>query len=190
MSSISFLISTALGLYIFVLMLRMWLQYCKVDFYHPVSQGIVKLTNPVLMPLRKAIPTVKNIDLAALFFVFVLGMVKVPLLYIANGQWAAEIIRQEWLQYVFIGALTVVAAFGKMIFYVIFFGAILSWFNRGNDQFSYLLYQLGEPVLSPIRKILPRTGMIDFSPMVLAFGLFFADKVLYDIFGILWQLAS
>ncbi|EIJ71854.1 YggT family protein [Pasteurella bettyae] len=190
MSSISFLVNTVISLYMLILMLRMWFQYCKVDFYNPLSQTIVKITNPVLNPLRKLLPSVKNIDLAAIFFVFILGFIKVPLLYLANGQWAIEILQQEFLQYLLIGILSVFSSFGKMIFYVIFLGAILSWFNRGNNQLNYLLYQLGEPVLSPIRKVLPRTGMIDFSAMILAFGLFFVDKFLYDIFGIIWQLAS
>lgn len=188
MNSIQYLIATALNLYMFILMLRMWFQYCKVDFYGPISQSLVKLTDPVLMPLRKKLPTYKHIDLAALLFVFVLGTVKIPLLLIFGREWFAELFSLGWGDYVLIGALSLLQTFGEMILYIIFFGAILSWFNRGNDYFSYLLYQLGTPVLEPIRKRLPKTGMVDFSPMLLAFALLFGSKVMYDIFPLHWAL--
>ena len=177
MNSIQYLISTLLGLYMLIVMLRMWFQYCSVDFYNPISQAIVKITDPVLAPLRKTLPTVKNIDLAAILFVAVLG--------ILGGTWSAEMIGQGWIHFLLLGVLSVVKVFGEMILYIIFFGAILSWFSRGNDPFGYLLYQLGEPVLSPIRKFLPKTGMIDFSPMILAIALLFGNRLMYDIFGTL-----
>ena len=85
MNSIQYLISTLLGLYMLIVMLRMWFQYCSVDFYNPISQAIVKITDPVLARLRKTLPTVKNIDLAAILFVAVLGVVKMPLLHILGG---------------------------------------------------------------------------------------------------------
>ena len=188
MNSIQYLVSTLLSLYMFILMLRMWFQYCRVDFYNPISQSLVKLTNPVLNPLRKTVPTVKNIDLAALLFVFILGFIKLPLLYILGGTWTAELVSQNWSIYVLVGLLSVVSAFGEMVLYIIFFGAIFSWFNRGNDAVGYLLYQLGEPLLSPIRRFLPKTGMIDFSPMFLAFALLFANRVMYDLFPLVWAL--
>ena len=181
MNSIQYLISTLLGLYMLIVMLRMWFQYCSVDFYNPISQAIVKITDPVLAPLRKTLPTVKNIDLAAILFVAVLG--------ILGGTWSTEMIGQGWIHFLLLGVLSVVKVFSEMILYIIFFGAILSWFSRGNDPFGYLLYQLGEPVLSPIRKFLPKTGMIDFSPMILAIALLFGNRLMYDIFGTLWAAA-
>ena len=181
MNSIQYLISTLLGLYMLIVMLRMWFQYCSVDFYNPISQAIVKITDPVLAPLRKTLPTVKNIDLAAILFVAVLG--------ILGGTWSADMIGHGWIHFLLLGVLSVVKVFGEMILYIIFFGAILSWFSRGNDPFGYLLYQLGEPVLSPIRKFLPKTGMIDFSPMILAIALLFGNRLMYDIFGTLWAAA-
>lgn len=188
MNSINSLINTIFGLYAMILMLRMWLQYCRADFYHPLSQTIVKLTNPVLNPLRKFIPTLARIDLSALAFIFLLGFIKLPLLAIFSGEWNFDMIAESFPQLLSLGFLTLLKTFGEMLIYVIFVGAVLSWFNRGNDSLSYLLYQLGEPVLNPIRKILPRTGMIDFSPMVLAFALLWLNKLMYDLFPILWRL--
>ena len=89
-----------------------------------------------------------------------------------------------------IGVLSVVHSIGEAIFYVLLVGAILSWFNRAAGQTQYLLYQLSEPVLRPIRKVLPNAGMIDFSPMVVVFILYLLNRVLYDIFGGLWAVAA
>ncbi|TDQ56844.1 YggT family protein [Mesocricetibacter intestinalis] len=189
MNSLQFLVDSLILLYMLILMLRMWFQYCRVDFYNPLSQTLVKITNPVLNPLRKFIPTVKNLDLAVLFAVFLFGAIKLPLLAIAGGVWHSDLLH-SWPTYLIIGVLGVVKTFGKMILYVIFIGAIMSWFRRGADPFSYLLYQLGEPVLAPLRRILPRTGMIDFSPMIVAFALFYANRVMYDLFPVLWALVS
>lgn len=190
MNSVVYLINTVLGFYAMILMLRMWLQYCQADFYHPLSQTVVKFTDPVLNPLRKCLQTVDRIDLSVLFFVFFLGLIKFPLLAIFGGVWSLETIMQSLPELVAIGGLTVLRVFGEMLIYVLFVGAILSWFNRGNNSLSYLLYQLGEPVLSPIRRLLPKTGMIDFSPMVLAFALLWLNKLMYDLFPKLWQMAA
>ncbi|PVX41405.1 YggT family protein [Pasteurella langaaensis DSM 22999] len=188
-NSLQYLVFTIINLYCMLVMLRMWLQYSKADFYNQISQAVVKLTDPVLVPLRKTFKPVKGVDIASLIFVFVLGMVKVPLMWILAGEWTFEAITSNLFQIVIIGGLTIVSSFGQMILYVIFIGAILSWFRRGNDPLSYLLYQLGEPLLSPIRRILPKTGMIDFSPMILAFALFWLNRVMYDIFAHLWVWA-
>ena len=176
MNSIQFLISTAISVYSFILILRVWFQVAKVDFYNPLSQALVKATQPVVSPLSKFAPTIKGINTAALLACFILGVVKFPLL--------------NFFEYAVIGVLSVLHSIGEAVFYVLLVGAILSWFNRGTGQAQYILYQLSEPVLRPIRKMLPNTGMIDFSPMVVVFVLYLLNRVLYDIFNGLWVAAA
>lgn len=182
MNTLQFLVQTVVGLYTFILVLRAWFQYCQVDFYNPLSQVVVKLTQPVLAPLRKLIPTRKNIDFAALVLAFVLNMLKYPLL--AGGFDGASL-----PQFALIGVLAVIKAFGEIIFWAILIRAVMSWFSQGNHPLEYQLYRITEPLLAPIRRILPNTGMIDFSVMALAFILIFGNKLLMDFFGALWLLA-
>lgn len=66
----------------------------------------------------------------------------------------------------------------------------MSWFNRGATPLQFILAQLSEPLLRPIQRILPNTGMIDFSPMVLAVILFLLNSLLGDLFDVYWALAS
>lgn len=187
MNSLQLLVFMLIDIYGLILVLRAWFQFSRVDFYNPISQSLVKITQPVLNPLSAVIPTIKNINLAALVLAFILFSVKFPLAHLVGNLFIAN---AEWLDYLFVGALTLVRTFGKAIFYVLLICAVMSWFNRGENPMQFVLAQLTYPLLRPIQRILPNTGMLDFSPMVLAVALFFLNSVLNDLFGIYWALAS
>lgn len=186
LNSIQFLVFTAINVASFILFLRLWFQYSRVDFYNPISQSLVKFTNPVLTPLQKVLPTVKNVNLAALAVVLLLGVVKYPLVALVPGD---VVIEASIPAYLLVGGLHTLRTIGETWLYILFIGAIMSWFNRGHNPTYYLLHQLGEPLLNPIRRFLPNTGMIDFSPMLLAFILFYGNRVMYDLCGVFWALA-
>ena len=65
LNSLQYLLNTAIGIYSLIVMLRMWMQYSRADFYHPISQAVVKWTDPALNPLRKTFKARKGIDIAA-----------------------------------------------------------------------------------------------------------------------------
>jgi len=65
---------------------------------------------------------------------------------------------------------------------ILLFGRmILSWTNIGGYQLRYWIYRLTEPLLAPIRNLLPQSGGMDFSPMILLFGMFFLRRILFGI---------
>ena len=179
LSQTALFIGSIINLYALVLILRAWLQFARVDYYSPVSTFAVKMTDPVLKPLRKIAPTVKNIDTSALLLVFIIGMLK-GIIYFGLSVNVLLVL----------GVLTVLKSIGLAIFYVLFIGAVLSWFNRGNNSISYAFYQLSEPLLKPIRRFLPTLGMIDFSPMVIVFILLFLNNLMLDMLGRLWMIAG
>lgn len=185
MNSIQLLLQMVIGVYSTFLLLRAWFQYCRVDYYNPLSQTIVKITQPVLGPIRRIIPTRKNIDFAALFMVFILGTIQAFL--ILNSMKEANL---SLINYVIIGALSVIKQIGTILFWSIFLQAILSWFGQ-NQQLSVILYQMTNFALAPIRRFMPNTGMIHFSPMVLAFALIFINNILASssLIGAYWSLA-
>ena len=57
MQAMLFLINTAFSLLLMVVILRVWLQLVRADFYNPFSQFVVKATNPAVLPLRRLIPS-------------------------------------------------------------------------------------------------------------------------------------
>lgn len=179
LSQTALFIGSIINLYALVLILRAWLQFARVDYYSPVSTFAVKMTDPVLKPLRRIAPTVKNIDTSALLLIFIIGMLK-GIIYFGLS---VNIL-------LVLGVLTVLKSIGLAIFYVLFIGAVLSWFNRGNNSISYAFYQLSELLLKPIRRFLPTLGMIDFSPMVVVFILLFLNNFMLDLLGGLWIIAG
>lgn len=179
LSQTALFVGSIINLYALVLVLRVWLQFARVDYYNPLSQLAVKATEPVLKPIRKIAPIIKNIDTSAFLLIFILGAIKSVLYFglAIDGM-------------LILGVLSIFKAIGVAIFYVLFAGAISSWFNRGNSPIIYALYQLSEPLLRPVRKILPTIGMIDFSPMVVVFILLFINNFMIDLLQGLWVLAG
>ena len=72
MQALIFLINTAFSLYLMVVLLRIWLQWARADFYNPLSQFVVKATNPLIIPLRRILPSIGKIDTASVFLALVL----------------------------------------------------------------------------------------------------------------------
>ncbi|QPB41938.1 YggT family protein [Rodentibacter haemolyticus] len=179
LSQTALFIGSLINLYALVLVLRAWLQFARVDYYNPLSQFAVKATEPLLKPIRKIAPVIKNIDTAAFLLIFVLGILKAALYF--------GLVIDVMLV---LGVLSILKTVGVAIFYVLFAGAISSWFNRGNSPIIYALYQLSEPLLRPVRKILPTIGVIDFSPMVIVFILLFINNFMIDMLQGLWLIAG
>src|SRR5690348_1195298 len=65
MDAVVFIVDTLLSLALFVALLRLFLQWSRADFRNPISQAVVRLTNPLVMPLRRILPPVGKIDTAS-----------------------------------------------------------------------------------------------------------------------------
>lgn len=170
-------LSLIVGFFSFVLVLRTWLQFCRVDPRLPISQTLLKITEPLVSPVGKFIPTVKNICFPALF----IAAAFVTLQFV--------ILDVNLPSAVLIGLLSLVKTFGQILFFTTLIRALMSWVTQGNHPLDYTIAQITEPVLGFIRKLLPRTGMLDFSVMVLGFGLLMLNSFFYQIFGRLWAVA-
>lgn len=171
------IISIVVGFFNFALVMRAWLQFCKVDPYMPVSQTLMRLTNPIVNPVSKFIPTIKGINFSALLIAALI----VALQFILFGVNVPSAI--------LIGLLSLLKTFGQILFFTTIIRALMSWVTQGNHPLDYVVAQITEPVLGIIRKVLPRTGMLDFSVMVLGFGLLLLNSLMYSVFGQLWAVA-
>lgn len=153
-----FLINTLFSLYIGAVVLRFLLASVRASFYNPLSQFLVNITNPVLVPLRRIIPAAGKLDTAAVVLALILSMVKLTLLTLLGGGSGSIIIRSifdllETVIHIYIFALIV--------------QAVMSWVgNTYGNPLADLLHSLTEPLLRPIRQFVPAIGMIDLSPMV------------------------
>lgn len=177
MEFITQILTLVVSFFNLVLVLRTWMQFCRVDVNLPVSQTLLRLTAPLVNPLSRVIPTVKRINFAALFLAAALVCVQFIILGI------------ELPLALLIGVLSLFKTFGKILFFTTLIRALMSWVTQGNHPLDYVVAQITEPVLGIIRKVLPRTGMLDFSVMILGFGLLILNNIFYQLFGELWGAA-
>ncbi|MGH8501489.1 MAG: YggT family protein [Gammaproteobacteria bacterium] len=175
----AFLIHTLFTLYIAAVMLRMLLALVRADFYNPLSQFLVTITNPVLIPLRRVIPSVGRVDTASVLLILVLKMLELTLLaMIAGGALSfpalfiiAVIQLTELLIYIFIFALIV--------------QAVISWVAPAQayeNPAVGILRDLTRPLLQPVRRVLPPIGMVDLSPLAVIIGLYVLLIVLRSLY--------
>lgn len=157
----TFLIQTVFGLYILIVMLRFLLQWARADFYNPISQFIVKATQPPLRPLRKIIPGIGGLDMAALIFMLVLKFVE---LWLVTGLLGMS------PQMGGLAMLSIAELLGLLINVFIFsilIQVIISWVNPGmHNPVMGLLHSLTEPLLAPARRVIPPISGLDLSPII------------------------
>ena len=157
-----YLIQTLLSLYLLAMLLRFLLQLARADFYNPICQFLVKVTNPLVVPLRRVIPGFSGLDTASLLLALLLQLAGIVALYLINGLGLPNILLLlVW------SALGVVGLLVNIYFFALLAMIILSWIAPGSSNPAvYLLFQITEPVMAPFRKILPPMGGMDFSPIL------------------------
>ncbi len=180
MTALVFLVQTLFGFYILAVVLRFLLQAVRADFYNPLVQLLVRITNPLLMPLRRVIPSYRGLDLAALVLALVLQFIEMSLITL--------LLKQP----VSMGTLLLLTVLEliKLLINIYLWGviiqALMSWFSTDPYQpATRILAQLTAPVLRPARRLIPPISGIDLSPMLVVVALIFISLLLQDFLG-LW----
>jgi len=164
-----FLIDILISMYVGALLLRVLLAYTRADFYNPISQFLVSITNPALIPLRKILPSIGSIDTANWILILILQGFRIYSLARLNG---FELSISTLL---IASILQVLSTILTILIYAILIRAVLSWIQNPYQQENPLVsvvYSITEPLLRPARKILPPVNMIDLSA-------FFVILILY-----------
>lgn len=174
MNPFVFLIDILFHLYTVVLMLRLILQWARADFYNPVSQFIVKITNPLVRPLRKIIPGFFGIDFATLVLILALTSIKILIVYSLSG-------------YSLVSGLLVITVLLDTIdlllnifLFAIIIQALLSWVNP--DPYNpvvALLNSLTWPILKHFRKLIPPISGFDISPIFAIIAIMFIQQSIH-----------
>ncbi|MBN4080364.1 YggT family protein [Beggiatoa alba] len=172
----TFLISTLFSLYILALMLRFLFQWVRADFSNPISQFIYKVTNPPLIPLRRIIPGYRGFDFSAIVLLIILQSAEFFIIGLLPGKaipafvglipWAIAELVSVWIN---------IYIFGIIIL------AIISWINpMGYNPIISLLGQVINPVMQPVRRLIPPTSGLDLSPMIALITLIFIKLAFVD----------
>lgn len=164
-TALEFLLTTILNLLSLVFLLRFFMQLLRAPFNNPLGLMVMTLTDFAVKPVRRIVPSFKKIDLSTLFLAlitqlllqFSLLMLRNFPLFVAGDA--------AWLGLIGLSLLGVLRTALDVFFYAILMQVILSWVNP-YSPFSGVLDTLTKPILGPIRRLIPTTNGLDFSPLV------------------------
>ncbi len=164
-TALQFLLTTILNLLTLVFLLRFFMQLLRAPFNNPLGLMVMTLSDFAVKPVRRIIPSFKKIDLSTLLLALITQLLlqfsllmlrDFPLFVAGEG---------AWLGLIGLSFLGVLRTALDVFFYAILLQVILSWVNP-HSPFSGVLDTLTRPILSPIRRIIPSTNGLDFSPLV------------------------
>ncbi|MDT8319068.1 MAG: YggT family protein [Xanthomonadales bacterium] len=159
-TAISFLVRTLIDLYVTAVLIRLLLQWVRADFYNPVCQFLIRITNPLLLPLRRLVPSIGRIDTASLALMLLLEIL---------GVWVVSRMGSMPLDFTGIVSFSFIKLIAMLLttyFFLIIAEVILSWVGGGVRHPAIpLVYQLTVPVLRPFQKLIPPIAGIDLSPL-------------------------
>lgn len=153
--------------YILIVVLRFLLQLVRADFYNPLSQFIVKATNPILIPLRKVIPGLFGIDIASILLALALQMLALQVI-----GWIAGANTYHFVSLLLFSLIKLVTLVLNIYFFSFIIMVVVSWIApHTHNPVIGLIDSLTEPVLRPIRRVVPSMGGLDFSVMIAMLGI-------------------
>lgn len=155
------LVNTIGSFVLLIILLRFLLQLVRADFYNPISQFIVKATNPILVPLRRIIPSVGSLDIASLLLLYA-----AEVLLIAAIFWVSGSSFIPWTSLFIWAPIAIFSLILNLYFWGLILVVIASWIAPNSYNPALILVnQLIEPMMRPVRRILPNMGGLDFSPL-------------------------
>lgn len=171
----SFLLDVLAGLLGGACLLRLYMQYQRIPFGNPVGRLVFALTDWLVLPLRKVLPTVRKVDLASLAGAYLLQLAQYGILWLLAGGGPGGVV--PLLALFGLLRLVVSGMIGLVIVY-----AILSWV-RADSPITDVIDRLTAPLLRPFRKLIPLVGGFDLSPLALLVVLQIAAIVLANLQG-------
>jgi YggT family protein len=166
MAAILFILDTLLTLVVVAFLLRAVMPLVRADFRNPLGQAVLRFTDPLVRPLRRVIGPVGRVDVASIVALLVVQLAGTALIQaIAGGGYAP--------------AVTLLAALVSLAHTVLRFYtvailayAVLSWIAPGTySPATRLLGALCEPLLEPVRRVIPPIAGLDLAPLFVLIGL-------------------
>ena len=166
---------------IILFQLRSLMQSSGIDYYHPATQLVVKLTEPVmkLLPFRNK--NIKGFYYAGFIVAFVLAaMFWFGFLQILGNSLNITAV-------ILFSVLITIKSFGYLLLFLLLAQALCSWLPA-TRTYSFMFGQLTYPIVAPVQKIIPPIGMIDISLMIVMIAIFALNRLAYSLFGLYWAV--
>lgn len=158
--ALGFIVKTLAQLYLLLLLLRFWLPWLRADFRNPVAQGILRFTSPLIVPLRRFVPSIRRLDTATVLVAFIIQFLTLlVLLAMMNRP-----VHPLPVAVTAVAELVILSL--NLFFFAILIRVVLSWVAPHNyNPITALVATLSEPVLRPFRRTIPPIGGLDISPV-------------------------
>ena len=177
--------------YLLAVLLRFLLQATQADYYNPISQSVVRLTEPMLQVFRRFVPSHARIDSPTLALALAVQAAAITGLGALYQSYYPEILAEGEVHITFgnIVLWSIVGTIASLLtlcFWIVICSIIISFvllFSGGaiDHPLMRLVWQVSEPLLAPFRRLLPPMGGLDFSPILMFFAIIFAQGLLETI---------
>lgn len=147
---------------------RFLAQLCGVSGYNPISMTLRRVTNVIVLPLSRLLPSGNRFSPGALVALILLQVVFIALMFTLEGRLDAFNVLQA-LIWAAIGCASLLV---NIIFYSVIAMIVVSFLApQSSNPAVEFIWELTEPVMAPLRRILPPMGGLDFSPIILFIAL-------------------
>jgi len=157
-----FLLQAIIGFALYIALLRFWMQWVRADFSNQIGQFIISVTNPIVIPLRKLLPSIGTIDTATVVLAFAIGLVKIMAFLLLR-----DITGVPPLNYLIWGVGLFIKSSLYLFIAAIFIQVIASWINpHSYHPILSIANAIANPITAPIKRIVPSLGGLDFSALI------------------------
>ena len=155
-----FIVKMLVQLFLLLLLLRFWLPMLRVDFRNPIAQGILRITSPIIIPIRRFIPPIGRLDTSTILVAYIFEFLLVMVLLSIRG------LQVDALPIAITSVFELAILSLNLFFFVILIKIILSWVApQTYSPTTALLNTMAEPLLRPFRRVVPAIGGFDISPI-------------------------
>ncbi len=179
LSALAFILGTLFNLYATVVAVRFVMQVVRADYYNPLAQGIVKVTDPLLVPLRRFVPSIKRYDTASLLLCFAVLLLKLVVFKLLSlgavpSMGSNLMVSQLPVIGLFIVALLdLIHQFFNVFIFALIIQAVMSWLPGSSSNPVYgLVSSISAPILRPMQNLIPPIGGIDLTVFFTILGLY------------------
>ncbi len=169
-----FLIQSLIGFALYLVVLRFLMQWLRADFRNQFGQSIISISNPLILPLRRILPSIRMFDTATLMLAYALGLVKIFAFVALRSEASIPLINY------LIWGVGLLFKYSIHLFLVaVFIQVIASWINpHSHHPILSVANSIAQPLLAPAQRLIPTMGGIDFSPILVILLLQFSLRLI------------
>jgi YggT family protein len=174
-----FLLDTLLGLFSLALLLRFYMQLLRAPYRNPLSQFLIAITDFLVKPARRVIPSFKTLDLSTLLLAWLVQVTLLTGVHMLQGYVFSSTIGLAAAGLSLLALVEIIKMTLYIIMAAVIVQAVLSWFNP-YSPLAPVLDSFTRPVLGVFRRYIPPIGNIDLSPL---FVLVIIQLLLFVVVG-------